>query len=395
MTARTKAGPGRLIESLRRTARAILRRPPSDWAGPDRGREAALRAGHVEADNRHDVVCFPAAAVDGWSEGSVPLRRLVEIGHRVLHPPPDALRFESIDALRRDLGLGATVSLVWSPVWRGLAERLRAERGWPVVENPPDSFDALSEAMNQAFPRLSVVIVTHDNRDLNRLCLESLFARTEWPNLEVVVVDNGSSDGTRELLADFSRRHTNLRVIGFDENRGFPAACNAGLAQASGAYLALLNNDTVLTRGWATALIAHMAREPKLGLVGPVTNAIANEARIEVGYSSLADLPAWAAAWVRDHDGETFPIPMLAFFCVVMRREVFETVGLLDERFGLGMFEDGDYTRRAHARGWQLACARDSFVHHWQKASFRQLGKDAYFALFEENRKKYEEKWRK
>ena len=184
-------------------------------------------------------------------------------------------------------------------------------------------------------------------------------------------------------------------MIAFEENRGFPAACNAGLAEARGEYLVLLNNDTVVTRGWATALIAHLARDRRLGLVGPVTNAIANEARIDVGYRDLAELPAWARAWARDHDGETFPIPMLAFFCVVMRREVFAKVGALDERFGTGMFEDGDYNRRVRAAGWEVRCARDAFVHHWQKASFRRLGKDAYFRLFEENRRKYEEKWGK
>ena len=321
------------------------------------------------------------------------LQRLIDGGHRVLLPAAASLDFESLDRLRRDLGLGATVSIVADPSWRALAERFREERGWPVFEGAPDDATALREALPRAFPRLSVVIVTWNNREMNRLCLESLFARTEWPNLEVLVVDNGSSDGTPQMLTQLAERHPSLRVVAFPENRGFPAACNAGLAQATGAYLALLNNDTVVTRGWATALIAHLVRDPKLGLVGPVTNAIANEARIEVGYRDLAQLPAWARAWVRDHDGETFPIPMLAFFCVVLRREVFEKVGPVDERFGAGMFEDGDYNRRVRAAGWEVRCARDAFVHHWQKASFRRLGKDAYFRLFEENRKKYEEKW--
>jgi GT2 family glycosyltransferase len=76
-----------------------------------------------------------------------------------------------------------------------------------------------------------------------------------------------------------------------------------------------------------------------------------------------------------------------------MRREVLEAVGPLDERFGLGMFEDGDYNRRVRAAGWQIRCARDSFVHHWQMASFRKLGKDEYLRVFEENRRKFEEKW--
>ena len=57
------------------------------------------------------------------------------------------------------------------------------------------------------------------------------------------------------------------------------------------------------------------------------------------------------------------------------------------------MFEDDDYNRRVRDAGWEIRCARDAFVHHWQKASFRLLGEEQYLALFEENRKKYEEKW--
>jgi GT2 family glycosyltransferase len=391
MGANAQRGVGRMISRLKQAARALLRRPPFDWAGPDAGRAAIAEAGPIEVDDRCDVVCFPGRA----AQESAALRKLADDGHRVLHPAAEGLDFASLDRTRRDVGLGATISIVRDSAWRALAERFRGERGWPVIEDLTGDAAAVSGALARAFPRLSVVIVTWNNRELNRLCLESMFARTEWPNLEVIVVDNGSSDGTPELLADLAGSHPNLRVIGFDENRGFPAACNAGLAQATGAYLALLNNDTVVTRGWAAALIAHLVRDPNLGLVGPVTNAIANEARIDVGYTDLARLPAWARGWVRDHDGEAFPIPMLAFFCVVMRRELFESVGALDERFGTGMFEDGDYNRRARAAGWAIWCARDAFVHHWQKASFRRLGRDAYFRLFEENKRKYEEKWGK
>jgi GT2 family glycosyltransferase len=238
------------------------------------------------------------------------------------------------------------------------------------------------------------VIVTCNNRDVNRLCFESLFARTEWPNLEVLAIDNGSTDGTLELLDGFRRRHANLQVVALGQNAGFPAACNIGLARAAGDPVVLLNNDTVLTRGWLTALVRHLVEDRRLGMVGPVTNAIANEARVEVGYTDLRRLPAWAAEWIRAHDGETIPISMLAFFCVALRRAAYESIGPLDERFGLGLFEDGDYNRRARARGWKIRCARDSFVHHWQYASFRRLGKDAYFALYEDNRRKYAAKWR-
>ena len=391
-----------LAARLRTALARLLRRPPSDWMGPDRALLPASRAARFAREDRHEVVALP-----GTPAG--PLLRLAAQGHRVFAVSPrasdagrpyalsetspgffevalPAARFEGLDALRRDRGLGATVCVVPDPSWLPLAEELSAKLNWPIAREASGDLAA-------AFPLLSIVVVTYGNRELNRLCLESLFARTEWPHREILVVDNGSTDGTRELLAETAGRHPDLRTILFDENRGFPAAANAGLARAAGRYLVLLNNDTVVTRGWATALARHLALNPRLGLIGPATNAIANEARVDAGYAGLDGLASWAAGRVRAHDGVTFPIPSLAFFCVAMRRDVHDAVGPLDERFGIGMFEDGDYCRRVRAQGLELACASDAFVHHWQMASFRRLGRDAYTRLFEENRRKFEEKW--
>ena len=383
----------KLLARARGLLRRLLGRPPSDWAGTDAAREAIRRAAPIRQDNRHEIVWLGGA--DASDEDS--LRDLMARGHRVYRLAAHDLEAEALDRRRRDDGLGATAVVVGDRAWLDAARRLRARYGWPILdrtlagESPRAA--GLGAALAAAFPKVSLVIVTYNNRDLNRLCLESVFARTEWPNLEVLVVDNGSSDGTPALLAELARAHAGLRVVAHSENRGFPAACNAGLAQASGEFLVLLNNDTVVTRGWLAALHRHLATSPGLGLVGPVTNAIANEAKVEVGYADLDALPDWARAWVQAHDGETFPIPMLAFFCVAMRRAIYEDVGPLDEQFGLGLFEDGDYNRRTRAKGWAILCARDAFVHHWQNASFRRLGREAYFALYEENRRRFEAKW--
>lgn len=251
----------------------------------------------------------------------------------------------------------------------------------------------LEPATAAAFPRASIVIVTYNNVEINALCFETLFGRMDWPNAEVIVVDNASQDGTVALLRELESRHANLRVICDDRNLGFAPANNVGLKQASGEFIVLLNNDTVTPRGWLAALIRHLVARPSIGLIGPVSNAVGNEAKIDVGYTDVRDMPAWAAKYVRAHDGETFSIRMLGMFCVAMRRAVFEQVGPLDERFAVGMFEDDDYSRRVRDLGLELVCARDAFVHHWQKASFRLLGDEAYERLFNENRQRYREKW--
>ena len=254
-------------------------------------------------------------------------------------------------------------------------------------------FERLAPAVRTAFPRVSVVVITFNNLDLNRLCLESLYERTEWPNFEVIVVDNGSTDGTAAYLDEAQRRFPNLRLILNETNRGFAAANNAGLRVATGEYLALLNNDTVLARGWLTALVRHLSADPGIGLIGPSTNAIGNEAMISVGYERIEDMPRWAADYVREHDGELFEIRMLGMFCVVLRRATFEQIGPLDERFGIGMFEDDDYARRIRAAGGRIVCARDAFVHHWMRASFRKMPRREYQKLFARNKSLFEEKW--
>ncbi len=407
---RARRAAARLTKPARRRVAALLGAPVEDWVGPDPARAAAAAA-LPNAENRCELVLLPAAAA---SEDAV--RAAAESGHRVFVVEPELRRdgppyamtergarsfsvslrapspeadeaFESIDRLRREQAFGATL-VVAAPEWSATADRLAAARAWARTGKLGDE-----DALAAAFPKLSVIVVTWNGRDVNRLCLESLLARTEWPNLEVIAVDNGSSDGTRELLEAVSLRDPRLRPILFDDNRGFAAACNAGLAAAAGDFLVLLNNDTVVPRGWASALLRHLAADPKLGLVGPVTNAIANAARIPVGYGEVDAMPAWAADWMSAHDGETFEIPMLALFCAALPRRVYEEVGPLDERFGVGLFEDDDYNRRIREKGYGIRCARDAFVHHWQMASFRRLGQAEYHALYAENRRRYEEKW--
>lgn len=253
----------------------------------------------------------------------------------------------------------------------------------------------LDGALGATFPLTSIIIVTFNNRDLNRLCLQSLYAYTDWPNFEVIVVDNGSTDGTREYLAEAEREFSQLRVVYNAANLGFARANNIGLQQARGEYLVLLNNDTVVVQGWLSALIRHLAADRTIGLIGPVTNETGNEAKVPVGYRQLDEMPAWAREFTRAHHAYTFDIPMLTMFCVAMRRATFAEIGPLDEQFGLGMFEDDDYSLRMKMGGYRVVCAADAFVHHFGGASFkRRMDSDAYQRLFTENRQRYETKWK-
>ena len=242
-------------------------------------------------------------------------------------------------------------------------------------------------------PRVSVIILTFNNLDLTRACLESVLLRSHYPNLEVIVVDNASSDDTPAYLEDFTRRNPDVRVVLNRENLGFAAGNNVGLSIATGDYLVLLNNDTVVTQGWVMTLLRHFQALPSLGLLGPVTNNIGNEARIETSYLDIAHMPAEVLRYTLAHMGERYPMRNVAFFCVMFSRSTYERCGPISEDYGRGFFEDDDYCRQVESAGLSIACAEDVFVHHHLSASFNKLKEAERQDLFERNKAIYEKKW--
>jgi GT2 family glycosyltransferase/glycosyltransferase involved in cell wall biosynthesis len=254
-------------------------------------------------------------------------------------------------------------------------------------------YQLIRSSLRKITPGVSVIIVTYNNLALTKLCLESVFRNTHYANYEVIVVDNNSADGTQHYLKGLTKNHDNLVIVLNDVNHGFAKANNQGIELSKGESLVLLNNDTIVPQGWLSRLLTHL-RDPEVGLVGPVTNFVGNEAKIDVAYRTWAEMETFAQSHTWQNHEQVAEIHMLAMFCVAMRREVYEKVGPLDEQFGIGMFEDDDYSVRVKKSGYRLLCAADVFVHHFGQAAFGQLIRSGdYDGIFQENRRKYEEKW--
>ena len=244
-------------------------------------------------------------------------------------------------------------------------------------------------------PRVSVIVLTFNNCDLTRECIKSLLEKSDYPNLEIIVVDNGSTDETREFLSRIGKSHAQVRLVFNSENIGFAAGNNVGLSMATGDYLVLLNNDTVVTSGWVLTLLRHFQDSPGLGLLGPVTNNIGNEARISTKYASVDQMPGEVLDYTLAHMGQIYPMSNAAFFCVMLSRTTYEKCGPISEDYGRGFFEDDDYCRKVEAAGLRIGCAEDVFVHHHLSASFNKLNEGLRRILFERNRAIYERHWGK
>ncbi len=254
-----------------------------------------------------------------------------------------------------------------------------------------DLVQAIKAASDQ--PKISIIVVTYNNLDLTKKCLRSIDQNSNYENLEIIVVDNASADGSPAFLQQWESGSLNRFLILNDDNRGFSAANNQGLEQATGDYLVLLNNDTYVTTEWVAALVAHLRRDPSIGLIGPVTNNIGNEAKIDISYNTMDEMQSASIAYTSRHIGETLELRTLAFFCVMMNRSVYDKIGGLDEQFGIGFFEDDDYCRRVEMIGLRMVCADDVFIHHHLSASFDKLKQSVRQKLFETNKALYEKKW--
>ncbi len=227
-------------------------------------------------------------------------------------------------------------------------------------------------------PIASVVILTHNALEYTSMCVDSLLAHTDKRH-ELIFVDNGSTDGTVKYLRNLCDAESNCFAIYNNENLGFAAGNNQGIAFASGEFTVLLNSDTVVTEHWLETLIQAAVDHPQAGLVGPMTNSIVGPQQLpKVGYDqkTLSELDIFSRMHCSATRGNDELVLWLNGFCLLMRRDLVTRIGGLDERFGLGNFEDNDFCLRSFLAGYQALIATDCFVHHFGSKSFEAAGID-------------------
>ncbi|HST04286.1 MAG TPA: glycosyltransferase family 2 protein, partial [Chloroflexia bacterium] len=258
-----------------------------------------------------------------------------------------------------------------------------------MTENSQSNSNSTHQPDGRAtLPSISVVIPTYNNLSLLLECLESV-QNLDYPRalLEVLVVDNASSDRTPEVIAD---RFPHVRLVRLESNTGFAPACDRGALEAKGEYVAFLNNDAVVAPDWLTALVAAL----KAGEEGTVCAAsrILSRDGNETEYSGAAsnlfgagrpesvwgwpDLPTPPAAGT--------PVLFASGGAMLIHRDTFLEVGGFDPEY-FAYFEDVDLGWRLWVLGYRVVYAPDAVVRHLGGATGKRTGMHRRYTLWESN----------
>lgn len=236
----------------------------------------------------------------------------------------------------------------------------------------------------------SIIVLCHNALEYTRLCLPAAVRHTR--GCELIVVDNGSSDGTPKYLSSFAAKHPQVRLILNGANLGFARGNNQAIRQARGENIVLLNSDAVVTPGWLDGLLSCAERDSSIAAVGPVTNNASDpRQRVKSGCAELSRLDAFARRHAHRRRGSWSEVHRLIGFCLLLKRSAVERVGLLDERFYPGGYEDYDYCLRLRQAGYKIALAEDVYVHHFGQRSY--VSAEARLKAVRANREVFLDKW--
>lgn len=227
--------------------------------------------------------------------------------------------------------------------------------------------------------RCSVVIPNWNGRHLLEACLNSLKAQT-LKDFELIVVDNGSVDGSAEWLAS---ERPEVRVIRLATNLGFSGGCNVGIRASSGDLVALLNNDTEVDPRWLEALCQAMDRDPRIGAADSKVyfydqRNVIWSAGCDYSVAGSVTHRGYLEADDRGVYADETPVFVAVACGIIYRRSALDEVGLFDEDFFSG-YEDVDLSFRLHAAGYRVVNVPDSVVYHHVSATSR---KDSDFYVF-------------
>ncbi|MDO8525978.1 MAG: glycosyltransferase family 2 protein, partial [Candidatus Omnitrophota bacterium] len=230
-----------------------------------------------------------------------------------------------------------------------------------------------------------IIIPVWNQLSLTKDCVNSIFKNTASDGYRIILVDNASDDAAKNYLEGLNRAWPRqIVLIRNEKNLGFVKAINQGIAVSTAPYVCLLNNDTLVTKGWLKEMTAIAASADDIGIVNPSSN-------------NLGQKPAQGeplelyAEKISKESGQVIELGAGIGFCMFIKRKLLERIGGFDEIYGMGNFEDTDFSRRAAQAGYRCVRACGAYVHHRENTSFNKVR--TFDEDFKRNREIYEFRW--
>lgn len=220
--------------------------------------------------------------------------------------------------------------------------------------------------------KCDIVIPVFNRPDLTKSCLDSIYEQTDI-RFGLILIDNNSGPETKEYLRSFASTHDNVLLIRNEENLGWVKAVNQGIGASEAPFVCVMNNDTVVrTGGWLSKMTDVAMMEHDIGLVNPHFQA-------KKGVFS---------------DGPFIEVDFCRGYCMLIKRNVIEKIGLFDESYGLGYYDDDDYSVRAIRAGFGCVRANGVLVEHVGDCTFCDMFREKKrLELHENNKRLFYSRW--
>lgn len=220
-------------------------------------------------------------------------------------------------------------------------------------------------------PYIDIILLSYGKfATTTKPCLDSLLPDSCNDHFRLTVIDNCSPDNSADEIRTYLKNYPQIRSIFLDTNTGFAGGMNFGGSLANGTWLLLVNSDTIFAPGSLTTLYHALLEQPDdVCMVGPITNAAGNGQCYDFN-GKTAEIMNAAKSFLQYPSHTLIPCYRLDFFCVAIRKSLWEKLNGLSPIFGLGYYEDTDFSMRAKSLNCRMMICEDSFVYHVGGSSF-------------------------
>ena len=207
--------------------------------------------------------------------------------------------------------------------------------------------------------KYSIVVVSYNTITDLANCVDSIFSHTK--DFQLIIVDNGSKDGSNGYLQDLNDMHENVTILMNYTNYNFGPANNQGIQHAEGEKIILLNSDTIVTPGWAESM-AYVMDAKGAAIVGPVSNSSNGRQGMADVYQNGVDAEVFSNQWAQRNQGKYEEAGVLYGWCLMCNREFLKDEPYLFDEKLINSYEDNDLSLRARLKGWKLYIDYSTFI---------------------------------